>query len=286
MIFESNWRQQFERMELMQIDEESVSDVDFPSLDTSFADVSENYTEGLDELLSELLEDESTPSSTSTTLSKVGNDLAITLPPKRKRKNTKRPSNNPAFNPQIRIFRRDIRRKYALMLSNVMNSRDSLLLSQFLKEFAVPHFEAHEEIPEDVDLKLHRMKIIQGQDQFVEVIGYNFAMMPDGIFCLSDVKVCQKLNTLGSRVVLRASMLGTMVFEVKKSNQHRTLTSGEEMKASPYYQKDIHPSNSLQLVNKPYEYSLDLIITMQLDSDHRFISFTLNVQNTKERYLD
>eukprot|EP01040_Poterioochromonas_malhamensis_P003130 gene3130-3331_t len=167
-----------------------------------------------------------------------------------------------------------------------MNSRDSLLLSQFLKEFAVPHFEAHEEIPEDLDLKLHRMKIIQGQDQFVEVIGYNFAMMPDGIFSLSDVKVCQKLNASGSRVVLRASMLGTMLFEVKKSNHHKTLMNGEEMKESQYYQKDIHPSNSLQLLNKPYEYSLDLIITIQLDSDHRFISFTLNVQNTKERYLD
>ncbi len=235
-----------------------------------------------DELLLELFQDESEPSMSSTQ-SEVGDDLVVTAPPRRKRKSTKRRSNNPAFHPEIRIFRRDIRRKYALMFNNVVNTHDSLLLSQFLKEFAVPHFEAHEEVPEDLDLKLYRMKVIQGQDQFVKILGMNFTMMPDGIFRLSDVKVCQTLNTSGSRIVLHASMLGTMLYEVTHSNSHhRTLTNGEETKESPYYAKDLHTSPTLQLVHKPYQYGVDTILTMQLDSNHRIISFVLTIQNAEE----
>jgi hypothetical protein len=235
-----------------------------------------------DELFLELFQDESEPSISSTP-SEIGDDFAITLPPRRKRKSTKRRSNNPAFHPEIRIFRRDIRRKYAFMFNNVVNTHDSLLLSQFLKEFAVPHFEAHEEVPEDLNLKLYRMKVIQGQDQFVKILGMNFTMMPDGIFRLSDVKVCQTLNASGSRIVLHASMLGTMLYEVANSNSHhRTLTNGEETKESPYYAKDLQTSPTLQLVHKPYQYGVETLLTMQLDSNHRIISFVLTVQNAEE----
>lgn len=183
-----------------------------PTLDTSFAEMSkpEAYSLGVDELLSEVFQDMSDPRSSSPL--SVGD--ALVPPSSKKRKSSRRRSNNPAFHPEIRIFRRDIRRRYALMFGNVMNSCDSSLFSDFLKEFAVPHFEAHEEIPEGVEIKLIRMKVIRGQDEFVKFLGMNFTMMPDGVFRLSSAKVCQRLNSPGSRVVLHGSMLGTMLYEV------------------------------------------------------------------------
>ncbi len=223
--------------------------------------------QGVDGILLKLLEDESELGGNSP-LIEVGDDIRVPLPPKRrKRKSTKRRSNKPAFYPEIRILRRDIRRKYAFMLMNVMNSCDCLLLSQFLKEFAVPHFEAREEIAKNLEIKLIRMKVIHGQDQFVKFLAMNFTMMPDGIFRMSEVKVCQTLNTSGSRIVLRGLMVGTMLYEVRKSS-----TNDEKKEESPSYLP-------LQLLHKPYEYGLHVILTMQLDCKNRIISFLFNVEN-------
>eukprot|EP01040_Poterioochromonas_malhamensis_P009566 gene9566-10385_t len=92
------------------------------------------------------------------------------------------------------------------------------LLSEVFQDMSDPRssspLSAHEEIPEGVEIKLIRMKVIRGQDEFVKFLGMNFTMMPDGVFRLSSVKVCQRLNSPGSRVVLHGSMLGTMLYEV------------------------------------------------------------------------
>ncbi len=52
----------------------------------------------------------------------------------------RRPSTNIPFIPSIRILKRDIRRKYVQMISNVMNSHDVSLFSSFIDEFYHPNF--------------------------------------------------------------------------------------------------------------------------------------------------
>lgn len=273
--------------------------------------LAENNFQDIDDLLLELLEDDggddddSEPSSpTEGEGEGEGGSGKIIIQPvalvprkkkKKKKKSKKRGSTNPAFNPQIRIFRRDIRRKYATMFNNVVNSHDSSLLSQFLKEFAVPHFEALEEIPENLEIKLYRMKVIQGQDQFVRMLGLNYLMMPDSFFRLTDVKVCQTLNISGSRIILHSEMTGTMLYEVMNSHsrpqqhhQQRTITDGGETNGSQHVCSNElqNAGPTLQILRKPFEYTLDTVLTMQLDENHRIISFILNVLNTKERSIE
>ncbi len=298
---------------MVKLDDDMNDPIDMTSL-------TENNFQDIDDLLLELLEDDgdddSEPSSPTEGEGEGGNIIIqpVALVPrkkkKKKKKSTKRGSTNPAFNPQIRIFRRDIRRRYASMFNNVVNSHDSSLLSQFLKEFAVPQLKALEEIPEDLEIKLYRMKVIQGQDQFVRMLGLNYLMMPDSFFRLTDIKVCQTLNISGSRIILRSEMTGTMLYEVMNSHSrhhhhqqqqhqqqhhhhhhhhhHRTITNGEEMNESQHvYSNELQTTGpTLQILHKPFEYTLDTVLTMQLDENHRITSFILNVLNTKERSIE
>eukprot|EP01040_Poterioochromonas_malhamensis_P003129 gene3129-3330_t len=154
---------------------------------------------------------------------------------------------------------------------------------------------ALEEIPENLEIKLYRMKVIQGQDQFVQMLGLNYLMMPDSFFRLTDVKVCQTLNISGSRIILHSEMTGTMLYEVMNSHsrpqqhhQQRTITDGGETNGSQHVCSNElqNAGPTLQILRKPFEYTLDTVLTMQLDENHRIISFILNVLNTKERSIE
>ncbi len=162
-----------------------------------------------------------------------------------------------------------------------MNAHDLSLLSQFLQEFAVPHLEAFEEVPENVEVKFCRMKAIQGQDQFLKTMEINLSLMPDGVFRMADVKVCQRLNASGSRILLNLSMVGTMLYEVIQSG--RLSDDGSQCQPAAYY---LNNPPTLQMLHRPFEYLMDLIITLQLDSNHKIVSFVLNVQNTEERSVN
>lgn len=54
------------------------------------------------------------------------------------RKSYKRLSNNPVYMPALRILKRDIRRKYADMMNNVLNSDDRKLIWNFFRDFSTP----------------------------------------------------------------------------------------------------------------------------------------------------
>lgn len=242
-------------------------------------DLTEQITELLGQFESENLL--SGGSNNSQCSSAEGSKMGNAVTPRKRRNRPKRRSGNPAFHPEIRIFRRDIRRKYAFMFNNIMNAHDPSLLSQFLQEFAVPHFEAFEEIPENVQVKFCRMKVIQGQDQFVKTIEVNLSLMPDGVFRMADVKVCQRLNTSGSRILLNLSIVGTMLYEVIQSAPVGRLSDDDSQCQQAVYSFNSPPT--LQILRRPFEYLMDSIITIQLDSNHRITSLELNVQNTEER---
>ncbi len=61
----------------------------------------------------------------------------------------RRPSTNIPFIPSIRILKRDIRRKYVGMMSNVMNSHDMTLFSSFIDDFCHPNFSISHSWPQN-----------------------------------------------------------------------------------------------------------------------------------------
>lgn len=120
----------------------------------------------------------------------------------KKRTRKRRRHANPSFLPAIRILRRDIRRKYSEMMANVLNSCDAALHRCFLQEFAVPHVtDYYQEFPSELLAHFHYPRKVQGIEKQVEVFRRQYLSTLDIIFRLSDVKICQKLNIPGSRIV-------------------------------------------------------------------------------------
>lgn len=67
--------------------------------------------------------------------------LLLSLPPAKKRRNRKKAYYIPV-NSLPRILKRDIRREYARMLTNVYNSADEELVDKFFNHFCVPSFQS------------------------------------------------------------------------------------------------------------------------------------------------
>ena len=203
----------------------------------------------------------------------------LTKPAKKKRRSTKRTTNNPKFMPAIRIFRRDIRRKYAEMLNNVLNSYDLELHRRFLEEFGNPDliqiiFQSY---PADLFEKLSYAPRIEGIDSLVESIGRQYLTVPDIAFQLSDVKVCQRLNTPGSKVVATSMIRGTMLYSIvptQRSIQDNDHELSSEKEDRSRYEDQVF----LEMLDKQLDFCLEGIVTISLDDQHRFISISIEAE--------
>ncbi len=198
---------------------------------------------------------------------------------KKKRRSSKRRTNNPKFIPEIRIFRRDIRRRYIEMLNNVLNSYDLELHRRFFEEFGNPNLiQIFNSFPFDLLEKLSQKTRLEGIDSLVEGIGRQYLAIPDIVFQLSDVKVCQRLNTPGSKIVATSMVRGTMLYSIVPTHYNHQQLSSEK--------KDdnlLTTSSNNQLVLKPLDEQLDYciegIVSISLDDQHRFI--TINIEAEK-----
>ncbi len=125
---------------------------------------------------------------------------------RKKRKSTKRTTNNPKFIPTIRILRRDIRRKYGEMLMNVLNCFDLNLHRKFLHEFAVPNLSQRFSVfPGEMLARLHFPRQFLGMEELIESYRRQYMVTPDITFHLSDAQIYKRLNTAGSRLVVKVS---------------------------------------------------------------------------------
>lgn len=190
-----------------------------------------------------------------------------------KKKKKRRRHSNPTFLPAIRILRRDIRRKYGEMMSNVLNSCDRDLCLRFLKAFAIPTFISYYQVfPSELLTYLHCSRKIEGVEEVVEIFCRKCFSAPDIVFHASDNKVCQRLNTPGSRVVANLSVKGTMLYAFVSDRNHAVEDQSEDSFIDQLAQKMIF----LQKLNPPLDISLKGSYTLLLDEQHRIIALVIN----------
>lgn len=140
---------------------------------------------------------------------------------------TRRLSNNPNYMPGLRILRRDIRRRYAEMFVNVINSHDLPLLIKFVQEFCRPDCrflsscsqedEAKREVKSAMSRKEFAM--VANLDAFIQGFAVNFVMMPDSMFTVSETQVRVKQGWKGSFILAKGYFRGTKLFTLEPVNK-------------------------------------------------------------------
>ncbi len=182
--------------------------------------------------------------------------------------------------PSLRILRRDIRRKYSTMISNVFNSHDIDFVAKFFQEFSLPNLEICHEFGDCFSPPSYHLRRSQefGIDKIVESFRINFHLIPDSVFRFTDVKVCQKLREQGSRIISYATVTGTMLYEMKKHVYDSQ--DGINVVHPDYCQDDITLTDSnvevLTKLKKPIEFLIQSVIIFDLDSNHRIKSMTFS----------
>ncbi len=204
-------------------------------------------------------------------------DLQINPPKQYEKRIRKRRLNaNPRFLPSIRILRRDIRRKYGEMLTNVLNNCDTALHRCFLQEFAVPHVtDYYQDFPSELLTNCQYPRKVQGIEDMVEVFRRQCLSTPDIIFRLSDVKVCQRLNTPGSRIVASILVKGTMLYNIISDSSLGTVDNTqflEESRSIVAIENPLSKTALLKTLDNPIELSLKVMLTVYLDEQNRFVS--------------
>ncbi len=110
---------------------------------------------------------------------------------------------------ELRIIKRDVRRRYIDMYQNVMNMYDSPLLLRFIQDFWTPT----SNLEVNIIIGGFRRKTRNGQS----AIFYDFIqqqlMFPDGVLRLSDVTIHTTWGDPGSRVVCSLVFKGTKTFD-------------------------------------------------------------------------
>ncbi len=135
---------------------------------------------------------------------------------------------NPKTMPEIRVLRRDIRRKYGEMMINVTNNTDVSLYEQFFKEFGMPDLRTiirrsvANELSSAIDVVIYNGSYpgVSSQSELVNAYALNAAMMPDWTFKVKDCQIRMRQGYQGSVILLKTLMKGTRIFsvEAKASN--------------------------------------------------------------------
>ncbi len=144
---------------------------------------------------------------------------------------------NPKNMPEIRVLRRDIRRKYGEMMINVTNNTDISLYEQFFKEFGMPNLRTiirrsvANKLSSAIDVVVYNGSYpgVSSQSELVDAYALNAAMMPDWTFKVEDCQIRMRQGYQGSVIVLKTLMKGTRIFsvEAKASN-----TEGDDSDSS------------------------------------------------------
>mmetsp|Transcript_27941 Transcript_27941/g.30536 ORF Transcript_27941/g.30536 Transcript_27941/m.30536 type:complete len:280 (-) Transcript_27941:76-915(-) len=209
---------------------------------------------------------------------------------KKKRSSTHR-TDNPKYIPAIRILRRDIRRKYAEMLTNVLNSYDLDLHRRFLQEFGNPDLiQVFRSYPPDLLEKLSRKPHNVGIDSLIEGISRQYLAIPDIVFQLSDVKVCQRLNTPGSKIVASSMVRGTMLYSIVRTQKYTIQDNNYQQVPSEKEDNSMFATGSLkhddhvllELLEKQIDYCMEGIVTISLDDQHRFVSICIEAEKVDQ----
>jgi len=128
-----------------------------------------------------------------------------------------------------RILKRDIRREYGLMMTNVMNSGDYNLVKQFYRQYFSPNLHSISKA-DSHDFTTPIVKISLGIDHAAFSIGHAYETIPDIAFQLQNTLIIRKQYETGSIVKLTLQVNVTPLF-MKELHETIQLTDQE---------KDIH----------------------------------------------
>ena len=200
---------------------------------------------------------------------------------RKNRKSYKRLSTNPALIPALRIFKRDIRRKYGDMMNNVFNSGDLKLVRSFLQDLCTPGIQTvHKTLCDE--LRSFDKPVIMNFEQAMNIFCMNFIIMPVVIVRITKMKICKRLGCSSSRIIAILTKEGTMLYNMKKINiimqQNRDLVNHRDPSdecAIPPATEGPNGDVLLTPLDTPINYYMKSMIIMNLDHDHRIISIDI-----------
>ncbi len=209
---------------------------------------------------------------------------------------------------ELRIVKRDIRRRYIEMYNNVINIHDHSLLSRFLNDICTPTCSFSVGLPGTGDIKYEW----KGIEKVFHHMMQSHLQFPDGVQCLSDGKIHVSLGKPGSRIISSVSFRGTQLYEfclkteVEKPGQPplnfssdsspsflktedvkgdfiENLSSGEEKNEEYFVDQTqsillspLDPS-TLLLTSKPMEIKASGLLTMKLDDTNHIENFHMDI---------
>lgn len=148
--------------------------------------------------------------------------------PKKKRIRSKRVRKSTVLVP--RLFKRDIRRHYAWMFTNVINSQDYSLLQAFLRTYSTNCLilRRHEYAASSIECaagtkwsdhfsytsSLRKPCDIHGISSFADLIYLATRLHPDHVVSVDDVKVVSRRDSKDSKVVYRSHIDFTLMYDI------------------------------------------------------------------------
>eukprot|EP01040_Poterioochromonas_malhamensis_P005767 gene5767-6203_t len=103
--------------------------------------------------------------------------------------------------------------------------------------------------------------------------------IPDIIFQMSDVKVCQRLNTTGSKIIATTMVRGTMLYSIVPTQNYIQDDDNQQLIS----EKEDNNYVLLELLDKEIDYCTEGIVTISLDDQHRFLSICIDAEKVESR---
>eukprot|EP01040_Poterioochromonas_malhamensis_P006223 gene6223-6697_t len=147
----------------------------------------------------------------------------------------------------LHVLKKDIRRKYQEMYSNVINSHDAWLFTSFLKEFTNPNnIVLTITLPSQPN---HPSLYCRGITEIVYGMTSIYLKLPDAVQLYEDIAIHVPHQGAGSRIISKMTFKGTRLFEIDDDNLaeevHRVAASSRSSSNSAVIVDDSDDNNSI-----------------------------------------
>jgi len=201
-----------------------------------------------------------------------------------------------------RVLKRDIRRNYATMLVNVMNSYEVEMMVKFFSAFCVRSCYLYDDSTEALAVQpissvnnSISIRRVRGPEYIALHLLRGMDLVPDCTIKLLAAEIRQGLEPTGSQVVCRVQINGTKLFSyaVAAQNNQETILYETQAQATVFRllrlmggaaaalrMQDIAQYFQKVVSHRPQSVHFNATITLHLDKDHRIDR--LNFSNSLE----
>ena len=197
--------------------------------------------------------------------------------PKERKKSTRKPSLRPEYMNGLRVLRSDIRRKYPEMYTNVMNSLDGKLISQFFQKFCSNNIIYECIKKEQCEIGKFAAALVPkpvvGISSLIPfmVTFFTPTIFADMVLRLKSSKVIVTQGVPGSRIVAQDHSEMTMLYSVERIPYPDHLSLPSPSSPSPSFDILDPVSNDLirfSLLPTPIRVKLEIDLVLTLDEAH------------------